>query len=290
MGFVYGIQKGPFPYTISVRSQTESILVFDDLLSLTPCHLNIISGDQYLPDWRFLLINPEQGLELVNSLYNSGMNVLENQFFSNEEWRKATFNKNDEEGEFTFDEIKGHVASGFNYPPSQYQIHLQFMLPPFLPYQYYMYLTGKHFTPGRFFPYEYAIEVLKLNIPYENLTDDTPIEDIISFYEERGVSYKEYIDKYYKKYGESHCLLSNWKIEDFDGVVVGDNLFDLQTGNPIQDVEVKKLVGVDKNVLQNYGRPYNKDNGRPTGTYYRYAKNFPEGVKVIQSESNNNEN
>ena len=52
----------------------------------------------------------------------------------------------------TDSEIVDMVACGFNYPPSQYQLHLQFMLPPFLPFQHLMYLVGNHFTKGRFFP------------------------------------------------------------------------------------------------------------------------------------------
>ena len=33
--FVYGISKGPFPFTISIRHEDESFIVLDDLLSLT---------------------------------------------------------------------------------------------------------------------------------------------------------------------------------------------------------------------------------------------------------------
>ena len=47
-GFVFGAAKGPFPLTISVRAQTEDTLVFDDILSLSPCHINSIPTDVYV--------------------------------------------------------------------------------------------------------------------------------------------------------------------------------------------------------------------------------------------------
>ena len=51
MGFIYGVQKGPFPFTISIRLQTPDMLAFDDLLALCPCHLNIIPTTAYISDW-----------------------------------------------------------------------------------------------------------------------------------------------------------------------------------------------------------------------------------------------
>jgi hypothetical protein len=56
----------------------------------------------------------------------------------------------------TDDELKGHVCAGLNYPPSQYQLHVQFILPPLLPFHYHLYQRGTHFTHKRFFPVEYV--------------------------------------------------------------------------------------------------------------------------------------
>ena len=39
--FVYGIQKCAFPLTISIRHQTEDLLVFDDLMQLSPTHVTL---------------------------------------------------------------------------------------------------------------------------------------------------------------------------------------------------------------------------------------------------------
>jgi len=150
VGFMYGIQKGPFPFTISIRNQTPDFLVFDDLLSLCPCHLNVIPTTKYLPDWRYLLKKPVEGKVLAEQLFNITWDTVVKQFLSNDQWRSKILSNG---GKYSPEVLRGHVAAGFNYPPSQYQLHLQFMLPPFVPNHYQQYLNGLHFTAGRFFPY-----------------------------------------------------------------------------------------------------------------------------------------
>jgi hypothetical protein len=59
--------SGPFPLIISVRQVSDSILVFDDLLRLTPCHLNAIPTSCYCPDWRYLLLKPREGTPNLRS-------------------------------------------------------------------------------------------------------------------------------------------------------------------------------------------------------------------------------
>ncbi len=88
------------------------------------------------------------------------------------------------------DALRQHVCAGFNYPPSQYQLHLQFMVPPFLPFQWLACLKGVHFTPGRFFPFEYVRAVLSAEGPrFAWVEDESTIEQLIQFYEasERAV-------------------------------------------------------------------------------------------------------
>ena len=46
-GFIYGIASAPFPLHISIRRQSAQLLVFDDLLALTPCHLNAVPTSAY---------------------------------------------------------------------------------------------------------------------------------------------------------------------------------------------------------------------------------------------------
>jgi len=278
VAFIYGIQKGPFPFTISVRLQTPEFLAFDDLLSLCPCHLNIIPTTQYMADWRYLLKEPKMGKMIMEDLFGNAWSVVKDQFLRNEAWRKKIF-----KGSPTDEDIKVHVAAGFNFPPSQYQLHLQFMVPPFVPHHYFQYLNGLHFTYGRFFPVEYVRAVLDLDIPYA-VTEETSVEEIVNFYEEKGVSYDKIHHECYARYGASHTALANWQKEDFEGLVVGNRFWRFSDENggtylEVMDEDVKALNERDKMMLQNYGRPYNA--GKPTGTYYKFSKKVESNdVKV----------
>jgi len=267
VGFMYGIQKGPFPFTVSIRMQSPEYLVFDDLLALCPCHLNIIPTTQYMPDWRYLLKNPKEGKKIVEELFENAWGAVKNQFLANKTWRHSII-----AGDPSDEVLKGHIAAGFNYPPSQYQIHLQFMLPPFIPFHYFQYLNGLHFTYNRFFPVEYVRAVLELGVPYD-VKEDTPVEDIVNFYESKGVSYHKIHGSCYQRYGASHVILGNWKREDFEGFVVENKFYKFSEdfkGVEVPEEDVKGLSEKDKNVLQNYGRPYS--GGKPSGTYYKFAK------------------
>ncbi|KNC73257.1 hypothetical protein SARC_14183, partial [Sphaeroforma arctica JP610] len=93
--------------------------------------------------------------------------------------------------------------SGFNFPPSQFQLHLQHMHPPFLPFQYYQLLEHNHFTKDRFFPLEYVVAVLALDSPYE-VTETTDIRDIISYYKTMGVDYDKVHTTALEKYTRLH--------------------------------------------------------------------------------------
>eukprot|EP01126_Amoeba_proteus_P036157 TRINITY_DN3673_c0_g1_i5.p1 TRINITY_DN3673_c0_g1~~TRINITY_DN3673_c0_g1_i5.p1 ORF type:complete len:222 (+),score=32.13 TRINITY_DN3673_c0_g1_i5:77-742(+) len=124
MGFVYGIRRAPFPLIISVRYADEKFLVFDDLLKLTSCHLNAIPTDVYCPDWRYLLLNPPKGLELINSLRRVAWEVVKTQFLTNLSWKKKFFKNYESLTEGNFEEL---ISYGMNYPPSQSQLHLQVM-------------------------------------------------------------------------------------------------------------------------------------------------------------------
>ena len=50
---------------------------------------------------------------------------------------------------------------------------------------------------------------------------------------------------------------------------------DAATGEGVDDPDSTlqgKLFNSDKLALQNYGRPYDACSGKPTGTYYKFAK------------------
>jgi hypothetical protein len=108
-----------------------------------------------------------------------------------------------------------------SYPPSQYQLHLQFIVLPLLPFQYEQYLRGVHCTQGRFFPLQYVRAVLALDAPM-HVVDDTPIEAITAFYKARGVDYDIVHRQMYDQIGENHRRLANWQIDQFSAVVVSN--------------------------------------------------------------------
>lgn len=127
--------------------------MLDDLLSLTRCHLNAMPTSLYAQDWTVLLRNPAAGLKVIERMAELAWSVVVSQFWPHKGKLFRGVMASSEE-------LQRHVCAGFNYPPSQYQLHLQYMLPPFLPFQWFSCLKGVHFTRGRFFPFEYVRRVL----------------------------------------------------------------------------------------------------------------------------------
>jgi len=275
MGFVYGVEKGPFPLTISIRLQTPEVLVFDDLLSLTPCHLNIIPTNVYIPDWRFLLRRPADGLKLVKKLEEDGWACVSSQFMMNRAWREKYLKLGEKRlSRRALAKLREHVICGCNFPPSQFHLHIQYMMMPLVPFQYLMYKEGAHFTINRFFPLSYIKAVLALGDPMA-VTMETRVEDIVRYYEDR-VDYHAMHKSCYAQVEKSHQLLANWRSEDFETVIDGDVVVGSDRSRADQ-------VAADKQVIQNYGRPYTSK-GRPSGTYYKFARSdtLPEWQEMNQ--------
>lgn len=276
-GFVFGIKKGPFPYTISKRLESKDILVFDDLLALTPAHVNCIPTNVYIPDVRTLFKKPDVGLALIRKMFDSCWSVISTQFVANKTWSSKMLST---------DEVnRSNVAAGFNFPPSQYQLHLQFMLPCFTPFHFKLYVQGHHFTYKRFLPFEYVEKTLQWCVKNKaNIAkaDEMSIDEIFSFFESKGVSYDTIWRDCYKRYGDDHRRLARWDVQDFDYLAYISHdkkemakVFDSSDLSKIKEgVDVEKVRKSDKATLQNYGRPYTKE-GRPTGSYYKYAKEPP---------------
>mmetsp|Transcript_686 Transcript_686/g.934 ORF Transcript_686/g.934 Transcript_686/m.934 type:complete len:372 (+) Transcript_686:6-1121(+) len=264
-GFVYGIQKGPFPFTISIRHQCEEFLVFDDLLALSACHVNCIPTNTYVPDIRVLFEKPELGLKLVNEMEDTTWNVVKKQFLSDSKFRNKMLKGGDK---IDVDKMRKHIITGFNYPPSQYWLHLQYMLPPLTPFHYSMYQDDRHFTYGRFFPLEYVQAALMLG-EIKNASQK-PISAIIATCEAKGLRYDDVWHKAYARYGASHLKFANWEASDFTRVIV--NGTSVASIEDFKTLEIKPADALkeDKMELQNYGRPYVQ--GRPKGNYYKYAK------------------
>jgi len=158
--------------------------------------------------------------------------------------------------------LRQHVICGCNFPPSQFHLHIQYMMMPLIPWQYQMYRNGAHYTAKRFFPLEYIKAVLALGESMD-ITMETKVEDIIDHFESR-VSYDKMHKECYAQVEKSHQLLANWKAADFETRIEGDDVVG-------SDRPKAEMIAADKMVLQMYGRPYN-DKGKPSGTYYKYAR------------------
>ena len=176
---------------------------------------------------------------------------------------------------------------GMNYPPSQFQLHLQYIVPPMMPFHTYMMRKRKHYTYGRFFPFEYVVHCLEYEKkdPHPSKwaqVPDTSIEDVIEYYNKKGVRYSDVHREILERYHASDVLLAKWPSVAF-GARVQDGTTIVRTAR--SDSEEKDTAAVqaaDKEILQNYGRPY--VDGKPSGTYYSFAKK-PGAVEVwVQTE------
>jgi len=266
--FLFGVRKATkgFPLTISLRRETDDCLIFDDMLQLTPLHLNGIPKKHYIPDWRFLLTDPEKGLQLLNTmedeLWTASLPFLESEAFKKSQYRT----------DVPLEEIRSKIIRCFNYPPSQYQMHIQWLVPPLCPFQHYMAECKNHFHHGRGFPTSYVRKLLELNEPYP-VTKTTDIRQIIDHYKTKVCYDTEWAEWYEKICVQSTLEFQNWQADDFQYVVQNDEVFlftvedgHVKLGDKVWEKSPASLWNKDKNLLQMYGRPYNEQ-GKASGTY-----------------------
>ncbi|KAJ9460072.1 hypothetical protein DIPPA_29629 [Diplonema papillatum] len=244
MGIVYGLDA----IGLSLRSQTEDVLVIDDLLALSPCHLNAIAASHFVPDLRNLFSNPKKGLNLVKQMHSACTGVFTSQFAG----ALASLVKDPPA------DPSALVAAGFNSPPSQYQIHLQYILLPLIPFQAAQLLAGVHFTKGRFFPYAFVVAALAAcadkGVSFDPET--AKLEEITARLAEMGVVYEVYWQAAYDQYLALQEKHGAWLPENFAGE---------ETDPKAPSVEADKLA------LQSYGRPY-ADAKPAANNHYKYAK------------------
>lgn len=283
-GFIFGVKKGPFPYTISKRLETKDILVFDDLLALTPAHLNCVPTNVYVPDVRTLFASPRKGLALVDDMSDACWSVMRSQFLGNDAWvSKMLRLGSDDASSDARNALRGRVAAGFNFPPSQYQLHLQYMLPIFTPFHFKLYEHGHHFTPKRFLPLEYVRRALKHLVASGTVLKDArsmDIDAVFAYFSKHGIDYDTMWRECYERYGAAHRTYASWDPADFKYVIRETSAdavawFRANDLSAVDDApDLKTTRKEDKLALQNYGRPYTKE-GRPTGSYYAFAKKPP---------------
>ena len=265
MAFVYGI--GSFP--TSIRYQDESLLVYDDLMQTTVIHLNSIPTNFYIPDFRYLFSDPLRGLSVINSLFKVAKSAAVERL-SSESFRRKFFSPRavemmDSIGLERF--VEKYALCGFNYPPSQCQLHLQFILPPYVPYHAVLLADGKHSEIERFFVFEFIQGCLEqmvhlgISIKIEDISDLSGRELIALL---KSVVNTDYYHCYYKtlsRHRANDKIFSNWTVGDFESVVVDNRLvFPVSVienrdvlGPPIEE-KVPDLVKRDRAVISSYGK------------------------------------
>ena len=163
--------------------------------------------------------------------------------------------KTDEEKAF----IRSCVVTGCNFPPSQFQLHIQYFLMPWVPFQYRLFLDGGALGPKRWFPLKYVKEVLALNEPID-VKHDTPLAEIFAKYDAK-VSYDAAFEHELARVGASHRTMANWRPADFAVAVRDDEI--VEVAPPVAGQTAKQLVEGDKAVLHSKG---------PVLTYYKHAR------------------
>ena len=82
--------------------------------------------------------------------------AVEAQFLADDAWMAGVYGTPRPSDET----LRRAVVAGLNAPPSQYQLHLQYLLPPLLPRQLQLYRAGNHFTKDRFLPLDWVLAAL----------------------------------------------------------------------------------------------------------------------------------
>ena len=119
--------------TMQMRHESGEVLVFDDPLALSRCHMLAVPMSAYVPDVAALFAAPAAGLRLIEALDAAAWGEVRRMVGpgGDEGWRRSVLSAEGLEMDET--ELRGCVAAGFNMPPSQYQLHIQYIFPPLLP-------------------------------------------------------------------------------------------------------------------------------------------------------------
>jgi len=263
MGFVYGLRAFP----TSIRFENETNLVYDDLMQTTLIHLNSIPTTIYIPDFRYLFSDPKKGLQLIDEMFDAATRAAVD-MLSNEGFRKKLFspfaNKiMEKEGLERF--VRQNVLCGCNYPPSQCQLHLQFILPPYVPYHAVLLAEGKHSDMERFFIFDYIRECLEImiergnRVPIGDIEHLTGRELISTLRKMLGTDYYKSFYDAMKQHKENDKRFANWKKEDFEYIVVDKKVVlpvNVMNGDPSgqTDTKASDLLKRDKKTISSFGK------------------------------------
>lgn len=272
VGMVYGVDKAPDPLRISLRLETPRTLVFDDPVAMTRAHMLAVPANIYVPDIRMLFAHPLAGMNIIERLDEAAWQALSHGPLGDAHWRGKALSP--EGNAKSMEELRGMVVRGFSLPPSQSQIHLQYLLPPLMPSRYAGWRKGEHFVKGRHFPYSYVLEALqRLADEDDAITEAATMspEQLVQILAVLGVDYDKAYTEDMRLLAESNALLANFDPDDFSYAVVGKKVCHLEGGHKVKNLSVQDVELADKLALQTYGRPYGAEH-LPSGVYYGHAR------------------
>jgi len=277
MGFIFGVKRGKFPFTISLRAESDRFIVFDDLLATAPMHTLIIPTFSWIPDFRHFFLAPQDALGIIEEMYQEGRKVMQEQFWNNKDFHDKYWSN--------VEDMDSLIVAGFNYPPSVWQVHMQFLAAPSSPYFYNAMQRGIHLNNGRFFPLAYIKAILKSVIEFPlppSINTETGADEIIQYFDQRQIKYNDFHNRELQRWQKLQEQCSAYHVNDFTRLVIEDTVFDMNLQRIEEDP--KNQQKRDKIVLQNYGKPYK--NHRDViekfsdfaGSYYAFSKK-PEDLK-----------
>jgi len=282
-GFIYGIRYCQnYDLGTSIRYEDRHFFVYDDIMQTTMIHLNSIPTFVYIPDFRYLFSRPMIGLGIVKDLYRVGKIGAKKMFEQDAFVEKFYSVKAKEEmNRLGVDEwIDANVFAGFNYPPSQCQLHLQFILPPYVPYHSVLLSEGKHGDLGRFFPYKFLVRVLETaverstTVPIEEIEKMTGTRLAEYLSEKFGVDYSAYFEACVRQNERVSDFCANWDSNDFEYVVIDKRIVVRKdTGQVESGISAVDLIKKDQGVFQSYGKQHKKSEGEGVKLqYYSFAR------------------
>ena len=272
--------------TPQMRHESGEVLVFDDPLALSRCHMLAVPMGTYCPDVAALFAAPAASLRLIEALDAAAWAEVRRMVGpgGDEGWRRSVLSAEGLEMDET--ELRGCVAAGFNMPPSQFQLHLQYIFPPLLPQHLALLRDGVHFTRQRFLPFAYIREALArlgdtpLRGSIKPSTADTSADALIEAIKvATGLEYIPAHTAFLTAFLEANAKLANYDAADFryakharTGTVIGlHESLDRGEAPAAKDVDKQ-----DTRVLQTYGRS-------PHGLkYYSFYRDPPSALPELQ--------
>ncbi|CAE8612618.1 unnamed protein product, partial [Polarella glacialis] len=196
----------------------ENCLCFDDPLSVSAVHLCCVPAQEYIPDLRYLFGRPKRGRRMLELLYNSAAKACLENYWGDESFQefylggKTKWKKLPTESELLVLTAAGNWAAPS--PAVSLRIFLRFQ---------------------GFFPYSFLLASLKAleddDRDFRNCHPDYDMDLIIDEMEKfYGISYDKHWHAMISQIKQMQETYAPWAEKDFEYRVVGNQVFDAQTG------------------------------------------------------------